>query len=153
EALDGLGELGDSAAQPHIFPYLDSKYSPLRKSAARALVWVAVPQYLEALRQALQHSDNQVKYNAALGLAYAGDASVASLVFSQPASQVLTPDERLIAALTLGPAGEDQLTVFLDDADESLRNRALLLLMLLEVTSHQGTPARCLACLSSRMPR
>ena len=55
--------------------------------------------------------------------------------------------------MTLGPAGEDQLTVFLDDAFSDIRNQALLLLMMLELKANQGTPIRCLACLSSRMPR
>ena len=46
-----------------------------------------------------------MKYHAALGLAYAGDASVASLVFSEAASKVLGPDEQTAAALALGAVG------------------------------------------------
>ena len=154
-ALEGLAELGDPAAVPGIYPLLDSPHAHLRKAAAKALMWVSRTADLEALRQGLQHVDPQVKYHAALGLAYVGDplGLAPSIVFSDQAAQVLTPEERLVAALTLGPAGEDQLAVFLDDPNEALRNQALLLLMLLELKANLGTPARCLACLSSRMPR
>ena len=94
-----------------------------------------------------------MKYQAALGLAYAGDPVVASLVFSQQAAQVLSPGDRLVAACALGASGEEQLIAFLDDADEKLRNWALLLLMLWQLRDIRGTAAYCLACLSSRMPR
>ena len=123
-------------------PLLKSAIPSLRKLAARALAWVALPHHQETLRQALQHSDPQVKYNAALGLAYAGDPLVASLVFSDPAAAVLSKDELLVAALTLGPAGEDRLALFLDDADEALRSRALIVQMLLELSSPR---VRCCA--------
>ena len=134
-------------------PLLQSPHAPVRKLAARALAWVALPHHLETLRQALQNADPQVKYHAALGLAYAGDPLVASLVFSAPAAEVLSRDEQFVAAFTLGPAGEDRLAVFLDDADEALRTRALVLLMLLELKAPKGAPARCLACLSARPAR
>jgi ParB family chromosome partitioning protein len=153
QALEGLAELGDPAALTDLLPLLDSKHAALRQAAARALVWVSRPASREAARHALQHADLQVKYRAALALAYLGDPLVGSLVFSAEAGQVLTAEERLAAALTLGPAGEDQVVVFLDDQDEAIRGRALLLLMLLELRHHIGTPARCLACLSSRLPR
>ena len=155
QALEGLAELGG----PEALPGADTAAGQqaqirLTPQAGRARSsWSARPDTLDTLRTALQHADPQVKYHAALGLAYAGDAFVTSLVFSEEAKKVLTPGERLVAALTLGPAGEDQLVVFLDDADENLRNLALLLLMLLELKDNQGTPARCLACLSSLMPR
>jgi ParB family chromosome partitioning protein len=153
EALDGLADLGDTAALPVVLPLLNSQRDAIRRAAVTALMWVSRPHSLEALRQALQHADPQVKYQAAAGLAYLGDPLVASLVFSEPARQVVPGEARLVAALTLGVAGENQLVVFLDDEDEALRNRALLLHMLLELKAHDGTPARCLACLSSRMPR
>src|SRR5262249_54375280 len=131
----------------------DSKHEVVRKYAARALLWSALPNHLEVLQHALQHSDPGVKYLAALGLAFGGDPVVSSLVFSQQAASVLTAPERLVAAMTLGPAAEDQLVVFLDDADEKVRNQAMMLLMLTELKASQSTPTRCLACLSSRMPR
>jgi ParB family chromosome partitioning protein len=152
-ALTGLGELADPSALPRVVPLLQSPHANIRKAAAQALVWCSRPNNLEALRQALQHSDPQVKYRAALGLAYAGDPLAAAVVFSDQAGQALTPDSRLIAALTLGPGGADQLGVYLDADDEKVRNQALILLMLLELQDPQPTPARLLAALSSRMPR
>src|SRR5262249_28755261 len=153
KAVTGLGRLGDPTALTDLLPLLDSRHGTLRQAAAKALMWVSRPESLEALRQALQHSDPEVKYHAALGLAYAGDPLGASLVFSDQARQVLKPEVQFVGALTLGAMGEDQLVVFLDDADEKIRNQALLLMMMLELKTHEGTPARCLACLSSRMPR
>jgi len=152
-ALEALAELGDPAALAPLVPLLQSKLPSLRKLAAKALAWAALPHHPETLRQALQHADPQVKYAAALGLAYAGDPLVASLVFSTQAAEVLSKDEQLVAALTLGPAGEDRLALFLDDADEGLRTRALVVQMLLEQKSPLGAPARCLTCLSARSAR
>ena len=75
------------------------------------------------------------------------------IVFSAEAERVLTADERLIAAFALSSAAEDQLVAFLDHLDEGLRQRALLIQLLLEMVDSTGVPDRCLACLSSRMPR
>jgi ParB family chromosome partitioning protein len=154
-ALEGLAELGDPNALAPLVPLLQSSHASVRKRAAQALAWVALPHHTETLRQALQHADPQVKYQAALGLAYAGDPLVAALVFSDKAAQVLTPSQRLVAAVLLGPAGADQLAVFLDATDElgDTRGQALLLLLLLELASCQGAPVRCLTCLSARSPR
>jgi ParB family chromosome partitioning protein len=152
-ALEGLAELGDPAALPSLTPLLRSEHATLRQKAAEALAWVALPNLLETLRQAMQHDDPQVKYHAALGLAYTGDPLVASLVFSDTAAAVLTSGERLVAAFTLGQAGEDRLSAFLDDADEGRRTWAVLLLMLLELAARQEAPVRCLAVLAARPPR
>ena len=152
-ALEGLGELGEPAALADLIPLLDSPHAPLRKQAARALVWSSRPDTLDTLRLALPHDDPQVKYHAALGLACSGDASVASLVFSDEANKVLGPDEQTAAAVALGASGEDRLVIALDDAKDQVRSRALLLLMMREWKDPQGTAARCLACLSSRVPR
>ncbi len=151
-ALEGLAELGDQSALASLVPLLQSSHPSLRKLAAKTLAWVALPNHPETLRQALQHADPQVKYHAALGLAYAGDPLVASVVFSTQAAEVLSKDEQFVAAFTLGPAGEDRLALFLDDADESLRNRALLLELMLELKSAQPAPMRCLTCLAARAP-
>ena len=99
----------------------------LRKQAARSLARVSTPDRADALRDALPHSDPEVKYNAAFGLACLGDGSVASLVFSEAAGKVLTVGDQIAAALGLGPAGEDRLIVFLDDPRDKVGSRALLL--------------------------
>ncbi len=152
-ALDGLGELGDPAVLPHLIPSLDSPHAVLRKEAAMALARVSTLDRTEALRQALQHSDNEVKYRAAYGLACLGDASVASLVFSDAGGKIISVGGQVAAALALGKAGEDRLVVFLDDPKQEIRSRAFLLLMMREWKDPRGTAARALACLSSRTPR
>jgi ParB family chromosome partitioning protein len=152
-ALEGLAELGNPAALGSLTPLLRSDQPSLRQRAAQALAWTALPHHLETLRQALQHADPQVKYNAALGLAYAGDPLVAALVFSDPAAQVLPPQHRLVAAFTLGPAGAERLGAFLDDVDDERRKWAVLLLMFLELADRQDAPVRCLVVLAARHPR
>jgi ParB family chromosome partitioning protein len=152
-ALDGLGELGDPAVLPHLIPLLDSPHGVLRKEALQALARVSTPDRTDTLRQALQHADPEVKYRAAYGLACLGDASVASLVFSEAGGKVIPVGDQVAAALALGKAGEDRLVVFLDDPKDQVRFRALLLMMMREWKDPQGTAARALACLSSRPPR
>jgi ParB family transcriptional regulator, chromosome partitioning protein len=150
-ALAGLAELADPATLTDVIPLLDSPHPAIRAQAARTLMWVARPGALDPLRQALQHADPQVKYRAAIGLAYCGDASIAPLIFSDAAKPSLSPEARLAAALALGATGEDQLVAFLDD--DATRDRALLLLLMLEWKAPRGTASRCLAALSARAPR
>ncbi len=153
ESLKGLAELGSPKVVTDLLPLLEGENPRHRHWAARALVWCSRAENLDPLRPTLQHNDNQVKYLAALGLAFGGDPLGASLVFSEEASRFLTSEERLVASLTLGQMGEDQLVVFLDDNDQTLQQQALLLLMLLELKDNNGSPTRCLAALSSRLPR
>jgi ParB family chromosome partitioning protein len=152
-AVDGLAELADPSALVPLVALLQRPQPSLRKKAANALAWCALPHHLETLRQALQHADPQVKYSAALGLAYAGDPLVAPLIFSEPRDANYSKDGLFAAALCLGPAGEDRLALFLDDTDEAVRTRALVVQMLLELKSPSGVPTRCLTCLAARSPR
>ena len=87
---------------------------------------------------------------AVLGLATTLDYGIPGL---HPAGLALYTLVPLVAAFTLGPAGEDQLAAFLDEEDAARRTRALLLLMLLELKAPAGAPARCLTCLAARPPR
>jgi ParB family chromosome partitioning protein len=148
-ALGGLAALGDPQALTDLLPLLDSKHTNIRQAAARALVWVSRPNGLEPLRQALHHADTEVKYQAALGLAFAGDPAVASVVFGAGGR----PQEQLVAAQALGPAAADQMAVFLDHDDESIRQQAALFHLMRDWKGHRGVPTNCLACVSSRMPR
>src|SRR5262249_16255944 len=66
---------------------------------------------------------------------------------------LMSKEEQLVAALCLGPAGEDRLALLLDDSDETARMQALIVQMLLELKSPQGAPTRCLTCLSAKSPR
>lgn len=151
-ALGGLGELGDPRALPDVVALTDSAHGLLRKAAAQALVWVAKPDTTVALRTALQHSDPQVKYRAALGLAYLGDATVAPLVRCDTGG-VVTPAEQFTATVALGTAAGVQGTVYLDSADEKLRDRALLATLLLELKDTDGQPDKCIECVSAKGAR
>lgn len=151
-ALVGLGDLGDDSTLPEVLAAADSTEPTVRFTAPLALVGLARPNLLDRMRPLLQHADPHVKYTSALAMAVAGDVQAAPLVFA-PEATMLTDAARLAAALALGPAGEDRLVAFLDSPDDSLRQRALLVLMLLELTSGTGEPTRCLACLASKNPR
>ena len=105
-----------------------------------------------ALRTALQHADPQVKYRAALGLAYLGDATVMPLVRGDTGG-VISPAEQFTATVALGPAAGVQGTVYLDSADEKLRDRALLATLLLELKDTDGQPEKCIECVSAKGPR
>lgn len=152
-ALLGLAELGDPAALPDVVPSLDSKHAGLRKAAAVALMWVCRSDTAASLRAALQHADPEVKLRAAIGLAFLGDASVSSVVRSEMTGMVVTPTYQFAAMLALGELAGTATTVFLDHAEEPIRNRALLTLMLLELKDADGVPEKCLDCLSAKGPR
>lgn len=152
-ALGGLAELGDPAALVVVAKLLDHKHAPVREAASQALVWTVREDTLPVAQAALRNADPQVKHRAALTLAVWGDASAASLVFSDAGQKILDIQERLSAALALERVAEDQLTLFLDTDAEAVRNAALAMLLLLEWRNHDGTPQRCLAALSSEHPR
>ena len=152
-ALYGLGELGDPRALGTVVPLLDSPHARLRKAAAHALVWVAKADTMSALRAALQNADPEVKYRAARGLAYLGDATVVPLIRSAEGSRIVTPAEQFTATVSLGAAAGVQGTVYLDSPEENLRDRALLATLLLEFKDTDGQPEKCIECVSARGAR
>jgi ParB family chromosome partitioning protein len=152
-ALAGLAELGDPAALASVNKLSDHKNPLIRAAAAKALVWTVRQDSQDAAQAALRNADPQVKHRAALALAYWGDVSAATLVFSEAGQNVLEVAERLSAALALERVAEDQLASLLDGSNETLRQVALALLLLLELKDHSGAPHRCLAALSSEHPR
>jgi ParB family chromosome partitioning protein len=152
-ALLGLGELGDPKALGVVLPVLESPHTRLRKAAATALVWVVRSDTVSVLRTALQHTDADVKYRGALGLAYLGDATVAPLIRSEAGGKVIMPAEQFTAMVALGAAAGVAATVYLDSADEKLRDRALLATLLLELKDTDGQPEKCIECVSAKGPR
>lgn len=152
-ALLGLGELGDARALNIVVPLTDSPHGRLRKAAAIALLWVAKSDTMSSLRTALQHSDPEVKFRGALGLAYLGDATVAPLIRSEAGGKIITPAEQFTAMVALGAAAGVAATVYLDSADEKLRDRALLATLLLELKDTDGLPEKCIECVSAKGPR
>ncbi|MDB5307711.1 MAG: putative lyase [Gemmataceae bacterium] len=152
-ALDGLAELAPPEVLPDVAPLVDSPHAGIRKAAAGVLAWAARGGTASHLRSALQHADPEVKFRAALGLAYLGDATVVPLVRSEAAAKVLTASDQFTAMVALGSFAGTATTVYLDHPDEPLRNRALLVLMLLELKDTDGVPEKCLECLSAKGPR
>ncbi len=152
-ALGGLGELGDPRALAIVVPLTDSPHAKLRKAAAESLIWVAKTDTTSALRTALQSSDPEVKFRAALGLAYLGDATVAPLVRSDAGGKILSQAEQFTATVALGAAAGVQGTVYLDSPDEKLRDRALLATLLLELKDTDGQPEKCIECVAAKGAR
>ncbi|WP_165247641.1 HEAT repeat domain-containing protein [Paludisphaera soli] len=153
-ALLGLGRLEDASALTVLIPLIDGPHEPIRRAAARALASVAPPDRPAALRDAMRHHDPAVRDLAALGLAYLGDASAGPLVLSDSAKS-LGPDEKIAAALALSgtAAGDGHLVASLDDKDDTVRARALLLLLLMEWKAPREGLAPGLAALASREAR
>lgn len=151
-ALYGLAELGAPEALADAVKLLDSPHPPVRKAAAAAAAWSSRAETAGPLRSALAHHDPEVRYRAALGLAYLGDVTVLPLVQAGGPGGSLA-DEAFAATVALGPAAGSALAVYLDHADEALRNRALLALLLLELTDTDGVPEKALECLSAKGPR
>ena len=152
-ALAGLAELGDPTAASAVLPLLQHKEAKIRQAAATALAWMARPgnaNAIFALKVALQHSDTAVQSEAALGLAYIGEPSGSSLLFTAGKSAP-APEIGLLAALALGL--DDVFIAFLDHANDKVRDKALLLVLMREMVEGDGVPDRCLAALSSAHPR
>jgi ParB family chromosome partitioning protein len=155
-ALAGLGELGASSAEvlSAVAALLRAKDKPIREAAARALGWVSRPGGdLAPLREALTLPDNEVKLEAAFGLALVGDPAGLPVLKGLTSAAQAQALKCLAAAVSLGRQADDLLMAFLDHNDEKVRNRALVLMMLIEHGEHDGVPDRCLAALSSAHPR
>jgi ParB family transcriptional regulator, chromosome partitioning protein len=148
-ALDGLAELGEPGALERIKPLVERKDAKLRQAAVRALVWTSRRETLDTLREVVRHADDAVKKEAALGLAYYGDSTGASILFG---GKGVSADETLLASLGLMEQAEDAFLTVLDHSDASLRRRALLILLLLELSESDGIPDKSLAALSAAHP-
>ncbi|APR75440.1 HEAT repeat protein [Minicystis rosea] len=155
-ALAGLAELGASndEVRSATAALLRHKDKPIREAAARALGWVSRPGGdLGPLREALAHPDNEVKQEAAFGLALVGDPAGLPMLKGLTQAAAGPALRCLAAALSLGREADDLLMAFLDHGDERVRTRALVLMMLIEATENDGVPDRCLGALSSAHPR
>lgn len=149
ESLSALEALGNPNALDVIGARIESDDADIRRAAVRALVWSSSPSELETLRKASRHEDTSVRREASLGLAYYGDSTGASVVFGDSG---VSQDEALMASLGLLEEAEDQFLAFLDRSDKALRQRAFLILLLLELNENDGIPDKCLAALSSAYP-
>ena len=123
-ALDGLGELGDPAALPHLIPLLDSPRTGIRLQAARALVWVSRPGTTgrAAAGAPARRRRGEVPRRQGARLRRRRLGGPARVLRGR--RQVVSVGEQIAAALAIGAAGEDRLAVYLDDARDEVRFRA-----------------------------
>jgi ParB family chromosome partitioning protein len=155
-ALGGLADLGasDPEALRAVAALVGHKEKSIRDAAARALGWVSRPGGdLGPLREALAHPDKDVKLEAAFGLAIVGDPAGLPVLEGLTTAAAPLALRCLGAAASLGRAADGLLGAFLDHADERVRGRAVLLVMLIESSAGDAVPERCLAALSSAHPR
>ncbi|PJB38675.1 MAG: hypothetical protein CO108_18585, partial [Deltaproteobacteria bacterium CG_4_9_14_3_um_filter_63_12] len=164
-ALQGLANLGDPDTAQAIAELLTFDEAPIRAAASNALAYCAHAGNLDLLRAALQHSDNNVCYNAAAGLAFCGDPVGLSVIFvnaeksrgrkTRLGQKELPPDltfYALLVSLALEKQGEDAFLSFLDHPDADLHTHALLMALMLDLASDRCDPRRCLAAMASAHP-
>lgn len=152
-ALKGLAELGSPGALETLKPLLDHAEDSIRLGAAQALAYCSRPETIAILLEALRHQEEAVRLKAALGLAACGDNTGASVIFSgEGAKKGVDASVALKAAVALGRPAENNLLSFLDHNSGAVRSRAFLVLMLVELSSRDANPERCLAGLSAESP-
>ena len=123
-ALGGLADLGagdaaDAGVLGAVAGLVGHKEKSIRDTAARALGWVSRPGGdLGPLREALAHPDEDVKLEAAFGLAIVGDP--AGLPVLRGLTQAAAPLALrcLGAAVSLGRQADELLAAFMDHVDE-----------------------------------
>jgi ParB family transcriptional regulator, chromosome partitioning protein len=153
-ALRGLGELGAPMALGPVAALVAHKDKRVSLAAATALASVSRPGGdLGPLRAALAHPDAEVKRRAAIGLAAVGDPSGLPLIDGAASQKGEAALEVLYAALALGAPADDMRLSFLDHADEGVRGRALLIVILIAARDRGSAAARCLGALSAENPR
>jgi ParB family chromosome partitioning protein len=153
ESIRGLADLADPSVFSDLVKTLDSPHENLRHAAAAALAHCTPPSGLAQLRTALGHADPAVRVHAAYALALKWDVTVHPLLFTPEAEKRIGVDGQLTAVAVLGTDGTTRLAPFLDSADEGIRQRALLLHLLLELAGTDGTPDLLLQALSAKAPR
>ncbi len=153
DALGGLTSLGDTSVFPDSLKLLDSPHADIRRPAAIALIYCTPPDGLDAVRSAMGHADPSVRVYAAQALAVRGDATVHPLLFTPEAEKLLTGAGQLNAVVALGPPGTAKLSAFLDSTDDAVRQRTLLVHLLLELAGADGHPDLLLQALSAKAPR
>lgn len=155
-ALAGLAELGAAGVEALrvVAALVRHEERSIRAAAARALGWVSRPGGdLGPLREALAHSEEDVKLEAAFGLAIVGDPAGLPVLRGLTQAPAPLAMRALGAAVSLGRRADDLLAAFMDHPDERVRGRAFLLSMLIESSAEDAVPERCLLALSSAHPR
>lgn len=147
-ALDGLKKLGDPSAFEAAKLHSNSNDPKIRAAVARMIIGTAHPSLIDEIRPLLKHQDQAIKYSSALALTLCGDVQMASLALT-PNAEGITNNDRLAAALSIGSSGDDYLLSLLDSKDSKLRDKTLIILILLELFTVEKEPKRLLSCLSA----
>jgi ParB family chromosome partitioning protein len=147
-ALDGLNKLGDPSAFEAAKLHSNSNDPKIRAAVARMIIGTAHPSLIDEIRPLLKHQDQAIKYSSALALTLCGDVQMASLALT-PNAEGITNNDRLAAALSIGSSGDDYLSSLLDSKDSTLRDKTLIILILLELFTVEKEPKRLLSCLSA----
>lgn len=140
-AISGLGQLADPIALSALRKLILTPKSPFAKEAAKALRNVArVP---EDVADLLSRGAQEVRSSLALALAALGDDRALADVL------VNKSNASLAAVCQLRKVSPEPLYGFLDQNNQSLRQRALKLCLLLDLGERNSSPAACLAGLAA----
>ena len=151
-ALGGLADLGDSSVAEQVRPLLSHDDPTVRAKATGVFAGFFDQSAAETLSSMMRDSDPGVQIAAANGLAVCGDSSAMPLVFETLSLEVNTLAP-IVAAVVYDEAAELRLISLLDSNDDWVSNVALMTLLARDLYAHDGTPRRCIACLSAQPPR
>ena len=145
-SLEGLELLGDKKASAAVFELLESKDSEIAKVAAKTLGWITDQNDIEKLRQALQHSNKEVKHEIAFNLAYHGDPSGSSILFGRRLYREKV--RTLTAAFMLGQKADENFLNLLNE--NNLYFKGVMLSLFLELVEGNSIPNRLMALLTAQ---
>ena len=151
-ALVGLADLGDSDVAPTVQPLLQSSNVEIRAAATRVFASFLDHSAATTLTEMMRDSDASVSVQAAIGVAICGDTQAMPVVFDRLADDGLEATQ-LIAATVYDEAAESRLIGLLDHSEDWIATVALMTLLARDQFAHDGTPRRCIACLSAKSPR
>lgn len=114
DALQGLGELGDTRAFNVVAPLLNHSIGAIVTAAAQILHWVTDSSHTEALAGYLTHTQPVVRTYAALALSLLGDQRAIAVLNDTQSMQTLSYHEHLTAWVALNQVTPVTLQPFFD---------------------------------------
>lgn len=147
-AIGGIRDLGHAEALDPIVALLEvAKSDPIVEAAASSLPWLTRPKTLDTVRPLVRSDFAAVSQQAALALAYHGDPTVDAHIFGK-----LGAARELVAAFALRDTSRDRFLAYVD-GDDPIARQALAIVLLLELSEHDGVPERCVSLLSAQNAR
>ncbi|MEL7240127.1 MAG: HEAT repeat domain-containing protein, partial [Planctomycetota bacterium] len=133
-ATGAIADVGDPAIIPFLVSLLDEPDPIVREQAARGLATACRPDNLSPLVDALAHGDLPVRSWAAEGLARMGDVrAVPVLVGTLDHEHRPLREGAIVGLVALGPDGVRGLMQGLQDADRTLQDLALAVIVARDV--------------------